>query len=184
MCKNNCFIFIFINILFFSGCMNSQKSNRFDSFFIEMENIDRTYLNFKIPSDYNTYTRGNLQLLLKKIEDVGDLETIFWSCLKKSNAYLEDQSRIQFDYPYYEVLPLIMSRLADINTAESCKVLVNLYLSRNVRWDGGNALIAEESIVRGRKHTQTILKRKYQINNGEKNKIKYVLDIIELRIKN
>lgn len=106
---------------------------------------------------------------LKQISDPEELRTLFWECVTAWRTGPEvPQSRLQWISPHYESSNDILYRLAEIQTPEAAKVLVDLWGDPKAGWDAGPALCADDAVVRCGKMALPFLKK---TKSGKKGRV-------------
>ena len=122
-----------------------------------MKKMEHAHQKSKSATKYHQYANDYLESLLNRIDDVAILKKIFLESFEKSTMAQENQHRLQFENPYSCALYLIISRLVKMNSFDSYQTLIELRKNRNIQWDGGLAVFADEAIFRGGESVTPIL---------------------------
>jgi len=114
-----------------------------------IENVDVDLGHYPSYSEYHHRVYRQEDDVVRQISSVSELKTLFLECNQRWKSAPEmPQERLQWVDPHCEAQNAILFRLADINSGEATKVLIDLYADETLGWDGEFSLNAGNAISR------------------------------------
>jgi hypothetical protein len=159
-----------------SGCMSQQRpvvSNP-QTYLSALKTLELNRDKYKTYQEYYDAVQGHMTDWLNQIDNPEQLRTLFWSCHSVWQAKPEvPQSQLQWIDPYWESKNLILYRLAEVQTPEAAKVLVELWCDPKAGWDAAPGEMAADAVVKCGKSALPYLKK---INSRNANEL---IELIE-----
>ena len=140
---------------------------------------------------YQTYyssVTGRMGSWLSQLEQPEELRGLFYACHSIASARqgrwqwlplydrMVTQRRLQWIDPHFDSRELILYRLAEIKTPAAAEVLVDLYCDREVGYDAGFSLTADDAVVQCGRLALPFLKAK---QGGPHRDVSRVMALVE-----
>lgn len=110
---------------------------------------------------YHAVIDGQMCDWLKQISNPEELRTLFWKCKSVWQAKPEgSQDKLSWIDPHAVSMSFILYHLAEIQTSDAAKVLVDLWCGPKAEWDGHGAEMAGDAVVQCGKVALTFLRER------------------------
>ncbi len=145
------------------GCAPQQEPvvSNAESYLATLQTLELNPKRYKSYQRYCVVIDGQMCDWLKQISHPEELRTLFWKCKSVWRAKPEvSQDKLQWIDPHYASLNLILYRLAEIQTSDAAKVLVDLRCDPKGEWDGHYSEAAGDAVVKCGKVALPFLREK------------------------
>ena len=138
--------------IFLLGCTCQKKGTVPDSMHFTLQTIASVDVNMDhYPSyaEYHKQVSEQIKAAIQPLSSPVELKALFLEChYRWKTAPAVPQERLQWIDPSSEACDAVIRRLAELDSDEATKVLVDLYANNTFGWDGASSLNAAHSISR------------------------------------
>lgn len=139
-------------VILFPGCARQEKETVPESVRLTLQNIASVDVNMDHYSSYAEYHKqvyGQIKAMIRPLSSSVELKALFLECHHRWRTAPEmPQERLQWINPNSQACYAAIRRLAELDSDEATKVLVDLYANKTLRWDGEFAMNAAHAISR------------------------------------
>lgn len=167
--------------LFLLGCARQEKETIPDSMQLTLKTIERVDVNldhYPSYSEYHDQVYGKVKAAIQPLSSPLELQALFLECHNRWRTAPElPQERLQWIDPNSQACDALIRRLAELDSDEATKVLVDLYANNVLGWDGEFGLNAAHAISRcGRRAIPYLAKTSFGDRSAH---VKEVIQCIE-----
>lgn len=145
-------IVLFALAVFFLGCAHQEKETAPESVRLTLQTIASVDVNmdhYPSYSEYHEQVYGKIKAVIRPLSSVSELNTLFLECHRRWRTAPElPQEKLQWIDPNSQACDAVLFRLAELDSEDATKVLVDLYANNAFHWDGEFSLRASHAISR------------------------------------